>query len=151
MAASDEAKPKVAAASAASRARLEAAQEVIVALVILMHSTGPRMVRRTLALAVLAGTATPALASAPVRSAQSTSYCLSGSMADGSQVRRGSVAMNRHPLGTRIRLVGATFNGRRRFVVRDRIGHSSELDFWSESCATARAWGRRTVRYVVIR
>lgn len=104
------------------------------------------MVRRTLAVAVLAGTA-PAVASAPVRSAQSTSYCLSGSMADGSRVRRGSVAMNRHPLGTRIRLVGATFNGRRRFVVRDRIGHGSELDFWSSSCRVSARWGRRVVRY----
>lgn len=41
MAASDEAKPKVPPDSAAAeRARFEAAQEAIVALVILMHSTG---------------------------------------------------------------------------------------------------------------
>ncbi len=72
-------------------------------------------------------------------------------MADGSYVRAGSVASNRHPLGTRIRLVGVTFNGRRRFVVRDRIGHGSQLDIWTPSCAAAIGWGRRTVRYVVIR
>ena len=81
--------------------------------------------------------------------AESTSYCLSGRMADGSHVRAGSVASNRHPLGTRIRLVGVTFSGRRRFTVRDRIGHGSELDLWSASCAASIRWGRRVVHYRV--
>ena len=74
----------------------------------------------------------------------STAYCLSGRMADGSYVRAGSVAHNGYPLGTRV-TVSPAFYGRRRFVVRDRIGWGTELDFWTGSCATALAWGRRTV------
>ena len=74
----------------------------------------------------------------------STAYCLSGTMADGSAVRAGSVAHNGYPLGTRI-TVSPPFYGRRRFVVRDRIGYGTELDFWVGSCAAARAWGRRSV------
>jgi 3D (Asp-Asp-Asp) domain-containing protein len=88
-----------------------------------------------------------------VFAASSTSYspCSSGSvMADGTRTRFGSVASNRHPLGTRIRLIGVRFHGRRTFTVRDRIGSGSELDFWTASCAAARRWGRRRVRYRVI-
>lgn len=105
-------------------------------------------IARALPVTALVLAAAPTDAST-VRQAHSTSYCLSGRMADGSYVRVGSVAMNRHPLGTRILLVGTTFRGRRRFVVRDRIGHGSELDFWSPSCAVSRRWGRRVVRYRV--
>lgn len=81
--------------------------------------------------------------------ASSTSYCLRGRMADGTIVRPRSAASNRHPLGTRLRLVGAQSGpgGLRRYVVRDRIGHGSELDLWHGSCATARRYGRRVVRY----
>jgi 3D (Asp-Asp-Asp) domain-containing protein len=75
----------------------------------------------------------------------STAYCLGGTMADGTGVRAGSVASNDFPLGTRI-TVSPAFFGRRRFVVRDRIGWGTELDFWTGSCATARVWGRRAVR-----
>lgn len=86
-----------------------------------------------------------------VFSANSTAYspCSAGSiMADGTHVREGSVASNRHPLGTRIRLVGrTTFFGRRDFTVRDRIGYGSDLDFWTRSCSGALTWGRRTVHY----
>lgn len=89
-----------------------------------------------------------------VFSANSTAYspCSAGSiMADGTHVRSGSVASNRHPLGTRIQLVGApTFFGRRDFTVRDRIGWGSDLDFWTPSCSGALAWGRRTVRYRLV-
>lgn len=66
-------------------------------------------------------------------------------MADGSSVRAGSVAHNGYPLGTRI-TVDPAFFGRRRFVVRDRIGWGTQLDFWTNSCAAARNWGRRRVR-----
>lgn len=105
------------------------------------------MTRRALIGLALLGGAGATADAAVTRTASSTAYCLRGTMADGSTVRAGSVAMNRHPLGTRIRLVGTTFNGRRRFTVRDRIGHGSELDFWTASCSTAIRWGRRTVRY----
>lgn len=85
--------------------------------------------------------------------ASSTSYCpgSSGSvMADGSRVRFGSAASNRHPLGTRIRLLGASFHGQRTFTIRDRIGSGSDLDLWSPRCSWSRRWGRRRVRYRVL-
>lgn len=80
-----------------------------------------------------------------------TSYCDHGTMADGSQTRLRSVAANNLPLGTRIRLVGKQTGpyGLRRFVVRDHIGWGSTLDFYDPSCAHARAWGRRHVRFVL--
>lgn len=88
---------------------------------------------------------------AAVLSAASTSYCLQGRMADGTYTRAGSVAMNTLPLGSKIRLVGVSFNGRRTFTVRDRIGWGSQLDLWTPSCGQARQWGRRNVRFVVVR
>lgn len=83
--------------------------------------------------------------------AQSTSYCLDGTMADGTHTRAGSAASNRHPLGTRLRLTRPGPGGRRTWIVRDRIGSGSELDFWRPSCAASRAWGRRHVAYRVVR
>jgi 3D (Asp-Asp-Asp) domain-containing protein len=94
-----------------------------------------------------------ALATAGVFVASSTSYCPGSSssvMADGTHTRLGSAASNRHPLGTRLRLIGARFLGRRTFVVRDRIGWGSDLDLWSPSCTASRRWGRRRVRYRVL-
>lgn len=81
--------------------------------------------------------------------ASSTAYCLSGRMADGTYVRPRSAASNRHPLGTRLQLTGrqAGPGGLRRYVVRDRIGHGSELDLWTGSCAQAIRYGRRRVTY----
>lgn len=82
--------------------------------------------------------------------ADSTAYCLRGTMADGTYTRHRSVAMNRHPLGTRIYVLGRGGpNGLRRFIVRDRIGYGSEMDFWRPSCSLARAWGRRNVSYKI--
>lgn len=114
------------------------------------HLCWAAMIVALVALAAFMGWVSAAPATSPVLRAHSTSYCLTGIMANGQRVRAGSVAMNRHPLGTRIRLVGQTFGGRRYFVVRDRIGWGSELDFWSPSCAASFAWGRRAVRYRVI-
>lgn len=93
------------------------------------------------------------VATAAMLVASSTSYCPGSSgttMADGTTVRWGSAASNRHRLGTRIRLHGASFRGRRTFVIRDRIGWGSDLDLWSPSCSASRSWGRRRVRYVVL-
>jgi 3D (Asp-Asp-Asp) domain-containing protein len=92
-----------------------------------------------------------AVAHQPVHVASSTSYCEQGLMADGSFVRPGSVAMNTLPLGSIVRLVGVSFEGRRLFTVRDRIGWGSDMDLWTASCTAARAWGRRAVRYRVVR
>jgi 3D (Asp-Asp-Asp) domain-containing protein len=76
--------------------------------------------------------------------AVSTAYCDTGTMADGSYTRAGSVASNRYPLGTRLRIWPSP-TGRRLFVVRDRIGWGSELDFYLPSCRAAIRWGRRIV------
>ena len=81
----------------------------------------------------------------------STAYCLRGRMADGTFTRWHSVASNRHRLGTRIRLrLPRKIFGMRTFYVRDRIGYGTELDVWTSSCPAARAYGRRTVTYVVL-
>lgn len=76
--------------------------------------------------------------------AHSTAYCLPGTMADGTHVRPGSVAHNGYALGTKLTIKPSP-TGRRRFVVRDRIGWGTELDFWHPSCSGAIAWGRRRV------
>jgi 3D (Asp-Asp-Asp) domain-containing protein len=78
----------------------------------------------------------------------STAYCLNGTMADGTWTRAGSVAHNGYPLGTKLWITPSP-DGRRRFVVRDRIGWGTELDFWTPSCGSAVAWGRRGVRVTV--
>lgn len=75
----------------------------------------------------------------------STSYCQTGRMADGTQTRQRSVAMNTLPLGTRV-WVEPAVRGLHRWVVRDRIGWGSQIDFWTSSCAKAIRWGRRPVR-----
>lgn len=94
--------------------------------------------------------------------ASSTSYCPGSSgkvMADGARAdarsqarfRLPSVASNRHPLGTTLRLLdGARVRGHKLVVIRDRIGHGSDLDVWSASCAWSRRWGRKYLRYRVL-
>ena len=82
--------------------------------------------------------------------AESTAYCLTGRMSDGSYTRLRSAASNRHPLGTKIRVTSRRPGplGLRRFVIRDRIGYGSELDFWTPSCSYAlNRYGRRVVTY----
>jgi len=74
-----------------------------------------------------------------------TAYCLTGAMADGSYTRAGSVAHNGYPLGTRVTVSPPVF-GRRLYVVRDRIGWGTEIDFWAPSCGQAITFGRRTIR-----
>jgi len=79
-----------------------------------------------------------------------TSYCLHGQMADQSYTRERSAASNSLPLGTKIRLVGrAGPGGLRLYVIRDRIGYGTELDLWTDSCADARAFGRRNLRFKI--
>lgn len=74
----------------------------------------------------------------------STAYCLRGTMADGTWTRPASIAHNGYPLGTRV-TVWPSPTGRRRFIVRDRIGWGTTLDFWQPTCSSALRWGRRTV------
>jgi hypothetical protein len=70
----------------------------------------------------------------------STAYCLGGTMADGTGVRWGSVASNQYPLGTVMEVTPAP-TGRRRWIVRDRIGWGTQLDFWAPTCALRFAVG----------
>ena len=82
---------------------------------------------------------------APVAEAESTAYCLTGRMASGERAHVGAVASNRYPLGTRLWLDRSPW-GAREFVVRDRIGHGSELDIaMPGDCRGAKRWGRRVV------
>lgn len=74
-----------------------------------------------------------------------TSYCLSGTMADGSPTRHWSAASNSLPLGTRI-WIEPKVRGRHRWTVRDRIGWGTQLDLWAPSCGQAVAFGRRVLR-----
>ena len=82
-------------------------------------------------------------------SATAYSPCSSGdTMSDGSHTRRGSLAHNGLPLGTRVWVEPAVF-GRHRYTVRDRIGWGTDADFWTPSCQAAVAFGRRAVRITV--
>jgi 3D (Asp-Asp-Asp) domain-containing protein len=96
--------------------------------------------KRLAAIAAVVTAVTPAKALAET----STGYCLHGTMADGTYTRAGSVAHNGYPLGTRLTIKPSP-TGQRRFVVRDRIGYGTQLDFWVPSCSTAISWGRRVV------
>lgn len=98
------------------------------------------------ALTVLA--AVIALAHAHHRWANSTCYAQAGTTASGQQTRVGIVAMNSLPLGTHIVLDHPVF-GRRRFVVEDRIGYGSEMDFFYPSEAACLDYGRREIGYRV--
>lgn len=81
----------------------------------------------------------------------STAYCETGLMANGHRTFRGAVAANRYPLGTRLRVSDSPY-GPGVFVVADRIGHGSSLDYaMPGDCAGARRWGRRDVRVEVVR
>jgi 3D (Asp-Asp-Asp) domain-containing protein len=79
----------------------------------------------------------------------STAYCLTGHMADGTPAEQGAVASNAHPLGTVLEASDSPW-GPGTFVVRDRIGWGSQLDFAIPGdCALARRWGRRRVSVAV--
>ncbi len=98
-----------------------------------------------------------AFAASVVLTLSSTCYTpeSSGSrMADGSPTSFGSVAMNILPLESEIKVVKPKngFFGRTIFVVRDRIGYGSQLDFWTPSESDCiDHWGRKTVEIQVIR
>jgi 3D (Asp-Asp-Asp) domain-containing protein len=83
-----------------------------------------------------------------------SAYCLgSGSgtrMADGRTVYWGAAASNTLPMHTLIRLT-RPIHGRRYFRIRDRGGPVMRLDLWMPSCSWAWAFGRRTVRYRIVR
>lgn len=99
-------------------------------------------------------TTTPAgagLRGGTLTAVESTAYCLTGSMANGQKARRGAVAMGTKerpwpPLGSLVWVKELD----QVFVVEDRIGHGSQLDFaMPGSCQEAKDWGRRTVHVIV--
>lgn len=80
----------------------------------------------------------------------STAYCLLGTTASGLPVAVGLVAANAWPFGTILQVSDSPW-GPGAFVVADRIGHSSQLDFSIPGdCALARRWGRRRVSVAVV-
>lgn len=78
-----------------------------------------------------------------------TAYCLTGGTASGLDAAVGIVAANAWPLGTSL-IVSDSPWGPSTFLVADRIGHGSSLDFaMPGDCAGAIRWGRRTVSVAV--
>lgn len=79
-----------------------------------------------------------------------TCYAATGSpTASGAKPYVGVVASNALALGTRIRVSPSVF-GRRRFVVLDRIGAGSSLDFFGPSEGDCARFGRRDVTVTVL-
>jgi hypothetical protein len=71
-----------------------------------------------------------------------TSYCQGTVTASGRHVFLGEAANNTLPLGTRVRVRPRVF-GRSRFIILDRIGWGSQMDFYNPSCSAAVSYGRR--------
>jgi 3D (Asp-Asp-Asp) domain-containing protein len=81
---------------------------------------------------------------------EATSYCQGTVTASGEPPFIGEVANNTYPLGTRLSVSPPVW-GRTRFVVEDRIGAFSQIDFYNSSCQAALDFGRRVERVHVIR
>lgn len=72
-----------------------------------------------------------------------------GQSASGKQLRVGFVANNQLPLGTWIEL-DRQVQGRRFYIVEDRIGWGSELDIYMDSCGAMDSFGRRQIKLRVV-
>lgn len=76
----------------------------------------------------------------------STAYTHTGNnMANGEKPYEGAVASNLVPLGTKIFIEGYGY-----FVVKDRIGHGSQLDIFMNTYEKAIQFGRRTLKVYVV-
>lgn len=76
----------------------------------------------------------------------STAYTHTGNnMANGEKPYEGAVASNLVPLGTKIYIEGYGY-----FVVKDRIGHGSQLDIFMDTYKKAIQFGRRTLKVYVV-
>lgn len=76
----------------------------------------------------------------------STAYTHTGNnMANGEKPYEGAVASNLVPLGTKIYIEGYGY-----FVVKDRIGHGSQLDIFMDTYEKAIQFGRRTLKVYVV-
>jgi 3D (Asp-Asp-Asp) domain-containing protein len=79
-----------------------------------------------------------------------SAYCQGDITASGRAPFVGEVAANIYPLGTRL-VVSPAVWGRTRFVVEDRIGWGSSIDFYTPECPTAIEFGRRVERVQVVK
>jgi 3D (Asp-Asp-Asp) domain-containing protein len=79
----------------------------------------------------------------------STCYDQGTITASGAGVFVGEVANNMFPLGTRIYLDRPVF-GLREFVVDDRIGWGSQLDFYYPSASVCDQYGREQIGFRVV-
>ncbi|KAF0092232.1 MAG: hypothetical protein FD141_416 [Fusobacteria bacterium] len=76
----------------------------------------------------------------------STAYTHTGNnMANGEKPYEGAVASNLVPLGTKIYIEGYGY-----FVVKDRIGHGSQLDIFMDTYEEAIQYGRRTIKVYIV-
>ncbi len=76
----------------------------------------------------------------------STAYTHTGNnMASGEKPYEGAVACNLVPLGTKIYIEGYGY-----FVVKDRIGHGSQLDIFMDTYDECIQFGRRTLKVYVV-
>jgi 3D (Asp-Asp-Asp) domain-containing protein len=76
----------------------------------------------------------------------STAYTHTGNnMANGEKPYEGAVACNLVPLGTKIYIEGYGY-----FVVKDRIGHGSQLDIFMDTYDECIQFGRRTLNVYVV-
>jgi 3D (Asp-Asp-Asp) domain-containing protein len=84
-----------------------------------------------------------------------TAYCIDGETASGALARKGIVAADPDvlPLGTRIRVDGLGRKLSRTYRVEDtgRLIKGREIDIFMDSCAAAKAFGRRPARVRIIR
>jgi 3D (Asp-Asp-Asp) domain-containing protein len=79
----------------------------------------------------------------------STCYDQGTTTASGAHVFVGEVANNMFPLGTRIYLDRAVF-GLREFIVDDRIGWGSQLDFYNPSATVCDEYGREGIGFRIV-
>lgn len=76
----------------------------------------------------------------------STAYTHTGNnMANGEKPYEGAVACNLVPLGTKLYIEGYGY-----FVVKDRIGHGSQLDIFMDTYDESIQFGRRTLKVYVV-
>lgn len=77
----------------------------------------------------------------------STAYTHTGhNMANGEKPYEGAVACNLVPLGTKLYIVGYGY-----YVVKDRIGHGSQLDIFMDTYEECIKFGRRTLKVYVVK
>ena len=76
----------------------------------------------------------------------STAYTYTGhNMANGEKPYEGAVACNLVPIGTKLYIEGYGY-----FVVKDRIGHSSQLDIFMDTYDECIQYGRRTIKVYIV-